>query len=174
MSAALCGRRSIFLLVVLLVANLLLASTFGAQAAHACSCASGVTPEETFQTSDAVFSGEVVDVSEDYFAPSTAPGLHLGPVTFHVEEAWKGVSEGETVVVHGHGDSASCGMYFGEGERYLVYAYRTGEAGDGPLATNVCMGTRLLAGAEAYPQGLGSTEPVLPETEEVPLEAEGA
>jgi len=145
---------------VALAANLLLALTFNAEDAHACSCVSGITPEESLQKSAAVFTGEVVDVDEN-FTPGPS-GPHLGPVTFDVEESWKGVSE-DPVVVHGYGYGPDCGIGFSVGDRYLVYAYRGGEAGDGPLETSICGGTKLLMDAATDLGALGPAELALPE-----------
>lgn len=154
-------RRSVFL--VTLAANLLLATTFGAEDAHACSCAGPSTPEEQLQESDVVFSGEVLDARDN---PSpTAPGLHLGPVSFDVEESWKGASE-EQVVVLGYGESSSCGIDFQKGERYLVYATYGGQGEDTALTTGICQGTKLLTAAEGDLEALGPAELELPETEE--------
>jgi|SRR5215216_4293539 len=145
---------------VALAANLLLALIFNVEDAHACSCVSGITPEESLQMSDAVFSGEVVDVDEN-FTPGPS-GPHLGPVTFDVEESWKGVSE-EPVVVHGYGYGPDCGIGFSVGDRYLVYAHRGGELGDGPLETGICGGTKPLADAATDLVALGPAELALPE-----------
>lgn len=147
---ALYGRMSF--LVVALAASLLLAFILNTGDAHACSCV-GLTLEEQIQTSEAIFSGLVVDAAEstDPYAP---PGPNPGPVTFDVEAVWKGVS-GETAVVLGHEPGSSCDVGFEVGERYLVYAYLSGENGDGPLATNICSGTKPLASAGADLLALG-------------------
>jgi hypothetical protein len=105
--------------------------------------------EEQIQTSEAIFSGVVVDVAE-----SADPYAPPGPVTFDVEAAWKGVS-GETAVVLGHEPGSSCDVGFEVGERYLVYAYLSGENGEGPLATNICSGTKPLSSAGADLLALG-------------------
>ena len=148
------------ILAVALAVNLLLALIFNVEEAHACSCVSGITPEESLQKSDAVFSGEVVEVDENFTPGSSGP--HLGPVTFDIEESWKGVSE-EPVVVHGYGYGPDCGIGFSVGDRYLVYAHRGGEVGDGPLETSICEGTKLLTDAETDLGSLGPAELALPE-----------
>ena len=154
------------LLLLLSLLTFLLASTFGAKDARACTCVRG-SPEEGLRESEAVFSGEVVDVDEDAdedFVPGPPP-LHLNPVTFEIEESWKGVSEGQQqIVVRGDGPGASCGIQFREGKRYLVYASRGGEGEDGPLGTGVCEGTKPLAAAEDDLQVLNSVESTLPES----------
>lgn len=142
--AAVSGRRRA--LVVVFAASLLLAFILSTGEARACSCV-GLTMEEQIQNAEAIFSGVVVDVAEsaDPYAP---PGPNPGPVTFDVEAAWKGVS-GETAVVLGHEPGSSCDIGFQVGESYLVYAYPGGEYGDGPLETNICVGTKPLSSAGA-------------------------
>lgn len=112
-------------LAVALVANSLLLGSTGAGEAYACSCAGGESTEEAFRSSTAVFSGKVKKVKGASPESTEAVNalLSLGPVTFEVQEAWKGVS-GNSVVVYGQGLEASCGMDFDRGETYLVYAYR--------------------------------------------------
>lgn len=165
-SATQLSRRS--LLLVAFAANFLLAVTLGAEDARACSCAGPSTPEEQLQTSDAVFSGEVLDAREN--PASAPPGLHLGPVTFDVGEVWKGVSE-EQVVVLGYGGGGDCGIDFQEGERYLVYAAYGGQGEDATLTTGICQGTKLLMAAGDDLEALGPAVLELPETEEGPDES---
>ncbi len=151
-------------LATALVANLLFAVTFGAQEAHACSCGMG-TPEERLQGSDAVFSGVVVDVDKGYAVESDVKGGtlssllargSLAPVTFDVEESWKGVSEGP-VAVRGYGSGVSCDIEFRGGERYLVYADSKQEE-DVPLGTGLCAGTKRLDQARRDLQALGPSK----------------
>ncbi len=120
--------------------------------ARACSCATGSTPEERLRKSDAVFSGKVVGV-RGYFFDWPGGGPSLGPVTFDLEESWKGVSE-EPVVVRGYGASASCGLDFQRGERYLVYARRGEKGGDGSLEMNP-RGDEAAGGRRGRPAGVG-------------------
>ncbi len=162
-------RRSVFL--VALAASLLLASVFGAEDACACSCVR-LSLEEQVQRSDAIFSGEVLDTRDN---PSpTAPGVHLGPVTFDVEESWKGVSEEQGVIL-GSSFSAmeegDCGIDFREGERYLIYSTYGGQGEDRALTTGICEGTKPLKAADDDLEALGPAELELPETEEEPDES---
>nr|MBA3951825.1 hypothetical protein [Rubrobacter sp.] len=83
----------------------------------------------------------------------------LGPVTFEVEEAWKGASEG-SVVVYGQGPEPSCGIDFERGETYLVYAYRS----DGYLGTDYCGRTKPLSFAGSDVGELNAARGSLPET----------
>jgi Tissue inhibitor of metalloproteinase len=145
-------------LIFALAVNLLLAGTSNLRNAHACSCA-GAPLEDHLRTSDAVFSGEVVDIDESDL--SRGPWPRLGKVTFDVSEVWKGVSE-EPVAVYGQGPEATCGIDFEEGESYLVYAYRS--SGGGALQTDLCNETKPLAAAERDLQLLGPPDATLPGT----------
>ncbi len=154
-------KRTIGLLSMALVVNLLLASTLQVREAHACWCAGGLGAEEQLRNSDAVFWGEAVSVEESRFTSSVPP--FLDPVTFDVKEVWKGVS-GERVTVHGQGMEASCGLNFHRGETYLVFAYHVGKGEDGPLGTDLCTATSALSDVEAAPAALGPPTGKLPDT----------
>jgi hypothetical protein len=143
-----------------LVMSLLLV-TLDVGPAYACSCAETRSVGETLEKSSAAFSGKVTQVKE--FSPeSPAAGdalLGLGPVTFKIQEAWKGVS-GNSVVVYGQGPGASCGIDFERGETYLVYAYRTG----GDLGTDFCGRTKPLSFAGSDVSALNASRGSLPDT----------
>ena len=133
-----------YLLILALLGNLVLAAGPYAGGAHACSCAGPGSTEEALRRATAVFSGEVVEVEEPSMeqVEPTDPGMPLlGPVTFDVKAAWKGVS-GDSVVVHGQGPAPSCGLDFERDETYLVFAGGTGRDGGGPLQTGLCSATR--------------------------------
>lgn len=115
--------------------------------------------EESFEKSAAVFSGKVVKVEEAPSVPPDGDDPFLGPVTFEVEEAWKGASEG-SVVVYGQGPEAGCGRNFEEGETYLVYAYRT----DDYLATDYCGRTKPVELASSDLRELDAARGSLPDT----------
>ena len=151
-------RVRLAVLIFALAVNLLLAGTSNLRNAHACSCIS-LPLEKHLRTSDAVFSGEVVGIDENDLSPGAGP--RLGKVAFDVSDVWKGVSE-ESVAVYGQGPEASCGLNFEEGESYLVFAHRSNE--DGPLETNLCDATKLLAAAEDDLRVLGSPDDTLPDT----------
>ena len=149
-----------YLLILALLGNLVLAAGPYAAGAHACSCAGTGSTEEALRRATAVFSGEVKEIGE---LPQEGEGLtpYLVPVTFDVKAAWKGVS-GESVVVHGQGPGASCGLDFERGEMYLVFAGGTGRGGDGPLETGLCSATRQTS-EETARNMLGPPE-TLPKT----------
>ena len=156
-------------MLLVLVMGLSLA-VLDARPAHACSCAASRSNEEAFRWSDAVFSGEVVDIGE---LPPEPPGTttmtmpFLNPVTFDVKEAWKGVAL-DSVVVHGQGTSASCGLDFERGETYLVFAGRISEDEDTALQTDYCGNT--FAASEETARNILGPPPArsLPETGGVP------
>jgi hypothetical protein len=154
-------RTKAVLLVVALITSLVHASSLGAGGAYACSCAQAPTLAEESRTSDAVFSGEVLDIEENELAPG--PGPPLGRVTFDVREAWKGVSE-ESIVVYGQGNEVSCGIDFEKDRSYLVYAYRSSDGPGDHLETGFCNATKPLAEAEADLLMLRSTSATLPDT----------
>jgi len=150
-------RAMAILLACVLASNLALAADPGARSAHACSCAGGASLEEELESSDAVFAGAVTEIEREDHAPGVGPPL--GRVTFDVNESWKGVTEG-TASVYGQGDEVSCGLDFDPGERYLVYAYRTGDH----LETSFCEATKPLAEAREDLRLLGSPSSTLPDT----------
>ena len=154
-------RGRVWFLTVALVANTLLLGGPQAGEAYACSCAETRSVEETFEKSAAVFSGEVVKAEETPPEPPDGddPFLGLGPVTFEVEETWKGASE-DSVTVYGHGPEVSCGIDFEKGETYLVYAYRT----NGDLGTDYCGRTKPLSLAGSDVSELNAARGFLPDT----------
>lgn len=154
-----------YLLAFVLVVNLALAAGPWTERAYACSCAGTSSSEEALQSSDAVFSGKVLEVGKLPPEPpgsTTMPMPFLNPVTFDVGEAWKGVS-GSSVIVHGEGPEPSCGIDFDRGETYLVFAHHTREARDSPLQTDFCGATEQVD-AEVARQMIGPPPATLPET----------
>src|SRR5918994_6448906 len=80
--------------------------------ASACSCM-GVPIQRYISSSDAVFSGEVVDLQK-----GTSASRMFGPsdtVTLRVSESWKGPGGG-TLEVKTPVSGASCGYHFKEGQ----------------------------------------------------------
>ena len=121
------------------------------QCASACQCTmppDGRDAERALADSEAVFSGEVVEVYPSDPWKSTAT---IETDTFRVSEVWKG-PEQRTLEVHTALFGASCGYPFKEGEEYLVYAY-SGKRG---LEVDLCNGTQRLAEAEADLEVLGA------------------
>jgi hypothetical protein len=124
--------------------------------AYACSCIAPPPPLEARDQSQSVFAGTVSAVGAD------GNGLL---VTFDVEQIWKG-PEGPQLTIATSGSSASCGVEFVEGEKYLVY----GMAQEGQLSTSLCTRTAPLASAADDVAALGPGaapvgEPASPQTE---------
>jgi hypothetical protein len=117
--------------------------------ASACSCM-GVSTQRYISSSDAVFSGEVVDLQK-----GTSVSRMFGPsdtVTLRVSEAWKGTDQG-TLEVSTPSQGSACGYHFEEGQEYLVYAY-----GKQDLKVDACGGTTHLSKADEDLALLGNGE----------------
>jgi hypothetical protein len=99
-----------------------------AQPAWACKCAQRTEPQLT-QAADVVFMGRVRSVRQA--DPSSTVRAVLS-----VARVRKGDVPAQAVVTTS-ASSASCGVYFERGARYLVYAHRDGRR----LTTNLCAGT---------------------------------
>jgi len=117
--------------------------------ASACSCM-GVPIQRYISSSDAVFSGKVVEIERPSPIKSSADPE---TVTFRVIESWKGPGGG-TLEVKTSVSGASCGYHFEEGQDYLVYAYGKGE----PFETDICSGTTHLSKADEDLALLGNGE----------------
>ena len=135
--------------------------------AHACSCM-GVSTQRLLSSSEAVFSGEVVDIKKNQKnpaappppdpesndnAPPSPPSYPVDRVSFRVSEVWKGPQR-ETLEVITPNIGAACGYPFKEGQEYLVYAYGKGE----PFETDICNGTHTLSKADEDLAFLGNGE----------------
>lgn len=121
----------------------------------ACSCAQ-TSVEDAAANAQAVFSGTVVDERavgrtdgplRAIAATAPMPGLPGAVIyTFKVDGVAKG-EVGAQVELLGGGDGGSCGMSFGVGERWLVFA-----SWDGAMhTTDLCAGNLRLAVDEAPP-----------------------
>ena len=120
--------------------------------AFACSCAIVGSQKEMVESglssSDAVFSGEVVDFEKSPSDTTMMEGTMFtimsprpATATLRVSDVWKG-PERETLEVSTSSQETACGVPFEEGREYLVYAY--GEQG---LETDICSQTRPLSEA---------------------------
>lgn len=123
------------------------------QCAFACQCTmlpDGMDAERALADSEAVFSGEVVEIDQPSHFKSSAD---LETDTFRVSEVWKG-PEQRTLEVHTALMGASCGYPFKEGQEYLVYAY-TGKQG---LEVGLCGNVVPLSEAGSELRVLGAGE----------------
>jgi hypothetical protein len=105
--------------------------------------------ESELSSSEAVFSGEVVDFEK---GSSVAAPWPTETVNLRVSEVWKG-PERETLEVSTATQSGTCGYPFEEGQEYLVYAY--GKQG---LETDLCSRTKPLSKAGTDLALLGNSE----------------
>jgi len=123
--------------------------TLAPNTAHACSCVAPGSPIEEMRKSDAVFSGEVVDIH----TPVSSRFSSADPmfVSIEVDRVWKGdVSLHETVRTAQ--SSASCGFNFEEGRRYLIYANKI----DNGISVSLCSRTTLFQNATEDLRALGA------------------
>ena len=113
----------------------------------ACTCAGTPSPCVAAGRAQAIFVGQVVDVTAlKPGAPSDAPdGPYYRRVSFKVTETLRGDVNAAAVVFTGSG-GGDCGYTFDKGKSYLIYAY---QAKTGQLTTNVCTRTRQATSGAA-------------------------
>ncbi len=135
----------------------------GGSLASACSCGP-VTDDEAFDHADAVFIATLQEVRlpDDIVTFSSADPARF---VFVVSTVFKGeVFEQQSVVTAR--DGASCGLEIGVGQTVLVFARADidpgvdggAELAAGELSSNLCSGTRTLAGApvpDSFGEGTG-------------------
>lgn len=143
------GRRRRARTAVLALATAAAAWVAGSSPASACSCVPPPPPETALTEADAVFTGEVTDISE---RRSELGRIHVA--TIEVDEVFAGDVR-EVVEVHTPVDSATCGHAFAVGRAELVYGLLDDE---GRLQTNLCLRTAPVAEAEADLAALGEGE----------------
>lgn len=151
-----------------LVASVLLAlSLVGLlpDCASACMCAIEGSPKERVREaisgSDAVFSGEVVELEKAPPDTEMVEGTMLtvmgggreATVTLRVSEVWKGPERQTVRFTTPVADGISCAHPFKEGRGYLVYAN-----GEQDLRVDGCSETKKLPEAEADLATLGNGE----------------
>lgn len=133
---------------------------------YACSCVIPGTPAEEFFQHDAVFSGTVVKIANNYipfvtefmryngfFESFLTPdytnvdGRFYGnSIFFSVTNSWKGVHENYVEIDSGYG-MGDCGYSFIENKEYLVYANSAYGIPDKYLVTGTCGRTKELGNA---------------------------
>jgi Tissue inhibitor of metalloproteinase len=124
----------------LLVACVLAVSgiAFAAPPCLACSCAPG-TKKGAAESADFVFTGRVNKIVHLQQNDSGGPvsGTHTVRVRFRVSKVYKGWVR-EFANVYTTSDGASCGYHFTKGEKYTVFAYKSGQK----KWTGTCNGTK--------------------------------
>ena len=103
--------------------------------AYPCDCAPP-SPEEAYIMVDAVFSGQVTEIVEDW------TNLNIA-ITLDVFNVWKGSLDDPITILTGI-DDGICGYNFQLDQEYLIYGYFSGIF----LWTNICTRTNLLFNAE--------------------------
>jgi Tissue inhibitor of metalloproteinase len=141
--------RTLAALASLVLTSLGLLVLYPPKCAYACSCAP-FSIQRAISSSDAVFSGEVVDLQT-----GTSASRIFGPsdtATLRVSEAWKGTDQ-STLEVSTPSQGSACGYPFEEGQEYLVYAY-----GKQDLKVDACGATAVLSEAGEELAVLGNGE----------------
>lgn len=126
-------------LMLMALVLLLLPALWGFQPpqAMACDCMVFDNAQEALADADAVFTGEVLDIAKQ---PRRDTGYDA--VILAVDRAWKGVDATQVIVYTRWSD---CMFYFEEGERYLLYAYKSGEN----LEVSTCSSSMISNTAQA-------------------------
>ena len=110
--------------------------------AQACSCMASGPPCQSFFQVDAVFVGTVRSITPTPHVPTVMESVR---VEFEDAVAFRGIDGPTQTVMTSAPWVGSCAYSFKEGERYVVYAYRS-KPGE-PLRTGICSRTRPIAEA---------------------------
>jgi len=140
-------KRSTFAFFVL--------TLFAGRDALACSCPQPGLPCQVAWRADAVFAGVVVSI-EAVDNDSLGAPYQSKLVKVSVQRGFTNEVSGTVDVITGMG-GGDCGYDFKEGERYLIYAFRS--VSSGRLTASICSRTRLLSEAAEDLKYLGSPPP---------------
>ena len=99
--------------------------------AYPCSCQELPPPEEAYEMSNVVFSGQVTNVIEDW-------NNGFMEISIDVHNVWKGIIDNQIIILTGLDD---CGYYFQINEEYLIYGYYSQL---NYIWTDICTRTNLL------------------------------
>ena len=102
---------------------------------YPCSCEELPSPEEAYEMSNVVFSGQVTNIIEDW-------NNGFIEISIDVYNVWKGTIDNQIVMLTGLDD---CGYYFQLNEEYLIYGYYSQL---NHIWTDICTRTNLLEDAE--------------------------
>lgn len=127
--------------------------------AAACSCIMPPPPDQALNEANAVFSGEVIEITDN----RNLINGNGRTVIFKVDENWKGIENGEVAITTGNNE-ADCGFPFEVGQSYLVYASKNGMYDSNSLSTTICNRTVQLANANEDLNVLGKGEKIDTET----------
>ena len=120
-------------------------------AVYGCSCVGPLSVSAQFERSDAVFTGQVMEVKEQ----KSSRGYMTKAVLFEIERYWKGGTQTQISIQTGNG-GGDCGMNFEPSQDYLVYAQYSQMYGDVErLVTIICDRTKERAAAQEDLMQLG-------------------
>lgn len=140
---------------VVICLNLIMITLAVPTTASACSCVEPRFPSQAFQKSNAVFTGTVLRIVDEYdpifstldrvlTAIGKQPyfwvrsGKYVGyRVYFHVHQSWKGVEKSNVMIDTGYG-MGDCGYSFTLSNDYLVYASYPYGIPDNYWVTSIC------------------------------------
>ena len=139
----------------LIKSALLIAFSLLIQQAWACSCVPPPSVEESFKSTDAVFTGTVMKIEQEFDTTVNDHGDtivlfgQVKTVTIKLDTDYKSTNtkKGAIITIKTASNSAACGYYFQKGKKYIVYAYTNKE--DGMLSTNLCTRTKQYDEQEA-------------------------
>ena len=103
--------------------------------AYPCSCIEPPPPEEAYEISNVVFSGQVTNIIEDW-------NNGFMEISIDIYNVWKGSIDNQIIILTGLDD---CGYYFQINEEYLIYGYYSQL---NYIWTDICTRTNLLEDAE--------------------------
>ena len=115
---------------------------------YPCSCEELPSPEEAYEMSNVVFSGQVTNIIEDW-------NNGFIEISIDVYNVWKGTVDNQIIILTGLDD---CGYYFQLNEEYLIYGYYSQL---NHIWTDICTRTNLLEDAEEdldYLNNLSNTQ----------------
>ena len=102
---------------------------------YPCSCQEIPSPEEAYEMSNVVFSGQVTNIIEDW-------NNGFMEISIDIYNVWKGSIDNQIIILTGLDD---CGYYFQINEEYLIYGYYSQL---NYIWTDICTRTNLLEDAE--------------------------
>jgi hypothetical protein len=120
------------------ILTILVLGAAGVVPADACSCAGPLAPCSEYWRVSAVFAGTVRDIRP----VAERPGVLA--VRFDVDRRGRGIDSDSVVIESEPQNGMNCGYTFTVDQRYVVYAR---QAAGGPLATDMCSGTKRAADA---------------------------
>ena len=145
---------------VIVLLGIFIIVSLSSQTVNACTCGGKGTPCDSYGLAAAVFVGTVVAVRENERPKQTDQiDTEWEPMAyrFSVEQSYLGVAGTEIEVFTGSG-GGDCGIRFGMGQRYLVYAYRYGDK----LSTTMCTRTTSFIQANEDLAFLGTLSSAAP------------